>query len=114
MVDKYHFPLKTAPINDKTIQLLDDYIIFNTKIPSGYIFNGKSIPKILWPILQPLHGGLRACLVHSYNYEIKKEKRYKVDREFYQNSIKCGINSVMARIAYFTIRCFNWYNWRYK
>jgi len=49
-------------------ELMEDYIIFDNFIPSGFIFDGASIPKFSRGLLSPVGILLVPALAHDYCY----------------------------------------------
>lgn len=48
---------------------LENMVIARTPIPKGFIFDGGTIPRILWPWLPPIDKYLRSTCVHDYSID---------------------------------------------
>jgi len=46
--------------------LLEDVTVANFLIPSGFVFDGATVPRLLWPIFPPHGRYLIAALLHAY------------------------------------------------
>ena len=62
-------PRHWKTLTDLEIQLSDGYIL---KIPKGYVWDGASVPKILWFIFPPIDDGLLGDLIHDKLWEDKQ------------------------------------------
>lgn len=49
-----------------------EYLGTELKIPTGFIFDGASIPRLLWPLLSPTGILLIPSLFHDYAYRHKE------------------------------------------
>jgi len=49
-----------------------EYLRAELKIPAGFIFDGASIPRILWPLLSPTGILLIPSIFHDYAYRHKE------------------------------------------
>ncbi len=63
------------------IELSNNEII---TIPENYIFDGASVPKILWWLFPPIDNGVMGDLIHDRLWENKKEQLQKYDFNSYK------------------------------
>ena len=48
-------------------------------IPAGFIFDGASVPQLLWSVVSPSGEVMRAALVHDWFYRVQITGRRKAD-----------------------------------
>jgi hypothetical protein len=82
-------------------------------IPSGFIYDGASIPRLLWTPLGVTPDGIHraATLIHDYLYVNKMVFNYsrkEVDEIFYNHLLILGMNKRKAKVLYFGVRIFGW------
>lgn len=77
-------------------------------IPSGFIFDGASIPKALWRFLgHPLHAQyLVAACVHDYVYSTAILPRAEADFIFYTILKQNKVNPLRSFLMYLAVRIF--------
>lgn len=71
-------------------------------VPSGYISNGASIPKILWSVIgAPLSGPYRyAAVLHDYYCELQNRPWQQVHEMFFEASVNRGTDPEVAKVLY--------------
>lgn len=110
-------------------EIVEDYFLYipwldiTLKIPKGFCFDAASIPRILWPLLNPtgilLVGSVFHDFGYRYNYLLddKGNKLYVgAGRKFFDKLIKditIYINGTycLTYIAWFMLRLFGWAAW---
>ena len=75
-------------------------------IPSGYTFDGASIYKIFWWLIDtPFHPRYwAAALVHDYLYLTHLLPRWIADEIFRRLLIQCGVSRARARTMWLAVR----------
>ena len=114
-------PLVTCPYLPKYRIVHSEYV-YNHKntlitIPKDFIYDGASIPKILWSITTaPFTSSVdNAACVHDYIYS--KECTLDIDRKaadtiLYDILLENGIDKVRATLAFFVVRIFGQFSWK--
>jgi len=84
------------------------------KIPTGFIWDGASIPRIFWlTIGGPYHPTFSvAGLVHDYLYRRQPILRKAVDRIFYKLLRANGVGYITAKRMYFGVKTGGYFAWR--
>lgn len=98
----------------------------NLIIPKGFIFDGASVPKPLWFILDPVGLLLVPGIIHDYAYRYdfvwaeKEGSYYKYkkgagqkfwDKLFLDVSMQINDMVITDRIAYYSLRLFGFMAW---
>ena len=112
-------------------EVVEDYKLYvpwldkTILIPNGYVFDAASIPRFLWPLLNPTGILLIPALVHDFGYEFSgflntnREKIYtekEYSRDFFDVLFRDlgiyvnGINSI-PNIAYKALKLFGRFSW---
>lgn len=146
-------PPDSRPISDTLYQLFDDYrYIWELKvkevdgnfkqiqnritIPSGFRYDGASVPRIFWTLTGIKPDGLQraAALVHDMIYVQKgdlpegmqeqevspgswkptygKWSRYDADRLFRRMLLRAGMKKGRVKMMYFAVRAAGWTYWK--
>lgn len=113
------------PLNDHGEWILiEDYELDGFKIPKGFIFDGASIPRIMWSIMNftPIGYHMPAALVHDYLYRnVGIAQRYDkpyyytkpdADKEFHRILRELGIRSWQASLCYSAVKIFGFIAWQ--
>jgi hypothetical protein len=97
-------------INTEYHFLLDDveYII-----PAGWISDGASIPRLLWPVLgSPFVGKHRAgCILHDFLYWKNVESQNYSDLCMYHKNRLDGVGWIKANLLYTGLCIGGWVAW---
>lgn len=110
-------------------EVVEDYYLYvpwyniTLFIPKGFIFDGASIPRVLWPLLSPTGILFIPGLIHDYGY------RYNYLRDENNNIIFKGLGQkffdrlfsklgayingmpVLDKTAYYALRLFGRFAW---
>lgn len=83
-------------------------------IPSGYISDGASTPRILWSIIPPFGRYLKAAVIHDYGYTNNPAElsRKEIDEIFLRQMLYDDVNPRLAKTMYYFVRAVSWYYWR--
>ena len=115
---------KWEVVNDWTFKLRDGTTIV---IPSGFVFDGASIPRPLWAVLSPVGLLFIPGLIHDYAYKYNKllaidsegnitdykkgaGKAYW-DRVFRQTGKDVNGMPIIDALAWFALFFGGWYPW---
>lgn len=109
--------LKILPGGDW--QLMEPLIYFHGQygeiiVPSGFITDLASIPRIFHRIVNPCKTGTRRpAIVHDYLYSgATPLTRYQADLMLYDALRECGINWLLANAMYYAVRMGGASHWR--
>jgi hypothetical protein len=95
-------------VHNQCYELVPDYYFeaYGQKhyIPSGFRYDGASVPRFLWSVTGITPDGLHraATLIHDYLYvnRIHGLSRRQVDKLFYEQMLKLGVPKRKALIMY--------------
>ena len=79
--DNKDFPRHWAILKELKIELSNGEII---TIPKDYIFDGASVPRILWWLFPPIDSGVMGDLIHDRLWENKKQQLEKYNYNSYK------------------------------
>ena len=84
-------------------------------VPQGFVSDGASIPRVLWPIIgQPFDFRWRKeAVLHDFFYraEHKIVSRKLADQIFYDSLRDNGLRYTKAQSMYIGLRLFGWAAW---
>lgn len=86
-------------------QLLETIQCAGHWVPSGFISDGATVPRIFWPVFPPIGRYLKATLVHDY-YLTQGFRRYQCDRWFRECLIDLGISPWRVSFMYGAVRFY--------
>ena len=96
----------------KVIELLEP-ISFSIKgreyvVPQGYLSNGFSCPRFLWPLISPAidNRTLKSALGHDWLYENHVCTRKEADQWFRDSLIESRFPRWKAELSYIGVRVF--------
>lgn len=74
-------------------------------VPEGFITDGASIPRFLWPIVgHPLGEYAQSAVLHDFILKDEIYPRKKCDRVFLESLKVLGVNPIKRRIMYWGVR----------
>ena len=102
-------------------ELISDYIYqienYVIKVPRGFITDYASIPRIFRAIVLPYGKHSGASVVHDYLYSKDCDldiERKKADKIFLEILKEEGVNPILARLMYITVRVFGKIRYKIK
>lgn len=75
-------------------------------VPAGFVFNGASVPKPLWSIIDPAGEAFEAACVHDYLYQTTLRSKEYADSAFHAILVAYGVDKAKAYLAYRMVRRF--------
>lgn len=114
--DNKDFPFH-GKLNEDLIWHLDD--CSEIVIPTGFVSNGFSVPRIFWCILNPWPGTIsKASILHDYLLILYYRKiphprfttKSAIDAELKKALISCGLDKFSANVIWMAIRLHSWIN----
>jgi len=85
----------------------DDRII----VPSGFITDFASIPRILWVFWPPMGQYSGAAILHDYLYSSQKHSRDRCDDIFMEAMVVLGVSRRTRYALFYGVRCGGWCAW---
>lgn len=90
---------------------LEEFVYVSTAgdqfvVPKGFVFDGASIPPILWTFLHPMGRYRNAALVHDYLYSTGRVEKYRADDIFLEMMAKLKVPLHRRRLMYRAVQLF--------
>lgn len=98
--------LRVVKIGPHAWRLLEDFANPYQVVPAGFVFDGASVPRMLWSFLDPAGEAFEAACVHDYFYETGLKTKEFADKAFKLMLILYGVNERKAEVAYRAVRRF--------
>ena len=88
------------------------------QIPRGFVTDGASIPRCVWPIVGPpiRSNHFRAAVVHDWLCENAQsyDERLMGDAKFFALLRKYGVPRWKRSVMYLAVRLAGWWTWCHK
>lgn len=81
-------------------------------IPAGFIFDGASVPQLLWSVVSPSGEVMRAALVHDWFYLVQTTGRRKADDMMKEAMRAYGVKKSKILLWWFILRTFGGFAWK--
>jgi len=129
MTDNLYFPdaiqLRDAGIRNGTrVFTLEHYFRYVSShgiitVPTGFITDGASVPRIFWPIFDPFGGYFHAAIIHDYLYSRWSTAHFNCDRAtadliFKEAMWNRGIGCMTRETIYRAVRLCGWRSYKKK
>lgn len=98
--------LRVEKIGPHAWELLEPFQNPYQVVPAGFVFDGASVPQMLWSFLDPAGEAFEAAAVHDYLYETSLKTKEFADKSFKMMLLLYGVNERKAEIAYRAVRRF--------
>ena len=85
--------------------LIGDFKYAGFEVPSGFVTDGLTIPRIFWSILPPIHRYFPAAIIHDYL--LTQVSRVEADREFKIVLKKLNISRVRRFLMAAAVRLYS-------
>ncbi len=93
--------------NSTKFKLIEDLEVQGFTIPSGFISDGGSIPRMLWSWASPLDGRFLAVYCcHDYLYTTGILSREDADKLLKKGLVEAGMGETKARTIYTAVKMF--------
>lgn len=102
------------------LQLTHRFRYFSTlgtiTVPSGFVTDGASIPRIFWNILSPFGDYFGPAVVHDFLYSVHNTEfdRGEADYIFIEAMTAAGVSWHKRTLIYSAVRCFGWASFKAK
>jgi hypothetical protein len=88
-------------------------------VPTGFVSDGASIPRVFWSIMGPQGPWFYAAIVHDYLYSKSSTGRFDCDRweadEIFLDAMKdLGVRWHQRFLIYRAVRLFGWASYKKK
>ena len=81
------------------------------KVPSGFLTDFASVPKIFWGILPPTGPYKAAALVHDYCYATACYSKIKSDKIFLEGMTVLNVTPWKRNVMFYAVVWFGFYAW---
>jgi hypothetical protein len=86
-------------------------------IPTGFLSDGASIPRIFWSIFSPFGLYLKAALIHDFLYSKDSDELFPCDRAtadliFKEAMFNLGIGWIKRETIYRAVRLGGWMSYK--
>ena len=100
--------LKIAPNKDKTkYKVLENFQFFDILVPTGFEFDGASVPRFFWRIVSPFQPKvIRAACGHDYMYEHAIQNKKQADKKFKWALVRDGTSNWLVHSMYKSVVMF--------
>ena len=76
------------------------------QVPAGFISDGATVPRLLWPLFPPIGKYLKATLVHDYLLTQNPQDRKTADLAFKACLTELGIAPWRANAMFWAVRVY--------
>jgi len=80
-------------------------------VPKGFITNFASIPRIFWPILDPVGEHGKAAVIHDYCYATACYSKSRSDEIFLEGMEVLNVEQWKREVMYKAVVYFGWWAW---
>ena len=80
-------------------------------VPKGFVYDGKSSPKLSWFYSPPYGKDHPAVVAHDWLYQTKATSRKVADQTLMDISKACGVRPTKALVEYCMVRVFGLMRW---
>ena len=105
MPDGEHWRLKSSLV------FHSEAILETILVPTGFVTDLASIPRLFWNILPPFGRYTEAAIVHDWIYRNHTFSRMVCDALFFEMMVALNTPKVTRWTIYLAVRCFGWSAW---
>ena len=107
------------PISKNKYKLAESYIYRDITVPKDFVYDGASVPRMLWSIIGLRPDGLirAAATVHDWLYSTsgvtgsRSYTRAESDMIFYDLMVLAEISEGKCKVAYWAVKYFGKPSW---
>lgn len=81
------------------------------RVPAGFVWDGGSVPRFLWSLLDPWGSASKAFLLHDYLYRTQTRSRLVSDAIFMEAMEVLGVGFIKRKILYRGVRMGGMFTW---
>jgi hypothetical protein len=110
--DTLHFEDAGMRGSSRCFRLTEDFTYLSAvgaiTVPSGFVTDGASIPKIFWSILSPFGDYFAAAVIHDYLYSNNNDKfsRLQADLIFKEAMFNLGVPWYRREVIFRAVHSF--------
>jgi uncharacterized protein DUF1353 len=113
-------PLQVQPLNDRDWKLLSPFKYHVgslssaevISVPSGFVTDFASVPRILWAIIPPWGNYGKAAVIHDYCYSRELYSRQRSDEIFLEGMEVLKVPHWKRKLMYYMVRVYGWPAWK--
>lgn len=98
--------LRVEKAGPRAWELLENFKNPFQEVPAGFVFDGASVPQMLWSFMDPAGEAFEAACVHDYLYETSLKTKDYADKAFRSMLLRYGVDAYKAEVAYRAVRRF--------
>jgi len=80
-------------------------------VPKGFITDFASVPKIFWPIINPVGEHGKAAVIHDYCYATACYNKSRSDKIFLEGMEVLEVEKWKRETMYHVVVWFGWFAW---
>ena len=80
-------------------------------VPAGFITDFASVPRVFWPIIDPIGEHGKAAVIHDYCYYTACYKRLRSDEIFLEGMEVLKVEEWKQTTMFHSVRLFGWHAW---
>lgn len=92
--------IKTEKIGKRKWKLIEPF----GPVPSGFVFDGASVPRIFWWFMDPATDAFEASCIHDYYLSINNRTAHQ---EFYLALLAYRVNKFRSFVAYVFVSVYH-------
>ena len=104
-----------TPDSDGATYTLDEPLIYHSDlvnaditVPTGFVTDLASVPRIFWDIFPPFGKYTQAAIIHDYIYKGHNYPRGTCDNIFLEAMIVLGVSWISRNIIWSQLRLWGW------
>lgn len=85
-------------------QVLEEITFGKFTVPSGFISDGASVPRVFWSLFPPVGKYFKSCILHDWLLTSTDIEWDQAANIFYSSMIKDGVGKPKAYIMYIAVK----------
>lgn len=81
-------------------------------VPAGFIWDGGSVPRIFWELVDPWGSASKAYLLHDWLYHTQERSRLVSDAILMEAMEVLGVGFIKRKVIYRAVRMFGGIAWK--
>jgi len=81
------------------------------KVPTGFVTDFASVPRVFWPIIDPVGKHGKAAVIHDYCYATACYSRPRSDYIFWEGMKVLDVDEWKREVMYKAVVWFGWWAW---
>ena len=98
--------VQLQPLKSHKVKVLKSFAFNGVTVPSGFISDGASVPRIFWSIFPPNRTDYLPCaILHDYLCDLEE---YRVADEYFKDCLEClKVDRFSRAILYLSVRFYH-------